>query len=127
MDITTRSDIETLVDTFYQRIQQDELLGPVFNDVAHVHWAAHLPKMYDFWQTLLMGEGPYRGNVTTPHVALHARHPLREEHFQRWLGLWKQTVAELFAGPVADLALQRAELIAYTLRSKLHPGQTPYP
>ena len=33
-DITSRSDIERLVDTFYAKIRGDELLGFIFNDVA---------------------------------------------------------------------------------------------
>jgi hemoglobin len=47
-DIVSRADIEHLVNHFYNRVRADEILGPIFDDVAHTDWDAHLPKMYDF-------------------------------------------------------------------------------
>jgi truncated hemoglobin YjbI len=40
-------EITRLVDAFDDRGREDGLLGPIFNDVARVEWAAHLPRMYD--------------------------------------------------------------------------------
>ena len=54
-DIQTREDIRRLVDAFYEKINRDELLGPIFNQVAKVDWAAHLPTMYRFWESMLLG------------------------------------------------------------------------
>ncbi|MDX5396941.1 MAG: group III truncated hemoglobin, partial [Hymenobacteraceae bacterium] len=48
-DILAQEDIIKLVDTFYEKVNQDELLAPVFNDFAAVNWQTHLPVMYDFW------------------------------------------------------------------------------
>ncbi|HEX8327628.1 MAG TPA: hypothetical protein VF629_08810 [Hymenobacter sp.] len=42
-DLSTEADIVKLVDTFYARVNEDALLRPVFNDVAQVDWATHLP------------------------------------------------------------------------------------
>ena len=58
-DITNRDDIKLLVDDFYKKVQADELLGPVF---SHVNWPHHLPIMYDFWSSMLLGDQSYRGN-----------------------------------------------------------------
>ena len=51
-DILNRKDIETLVDTFYDKVQKDNIIGYVFNDVAQTNWDNHLPKMYDFWEVI---------------------------------------------------------------------------
>jgi hemoglobin len=44
-DLTGRTDIERLVNAFYERVQEDEMLGFIFNDIARIDWAEHLPKM----------------------------------------------------------------------------------
>ena len=52
-DILTREDIKLLVDRFYDKVQSDPLLGPVF---SHVDWPHHLPIMYNFWSSMLLGD-----------------------------------------------------------------------
>ena len=53
-DIGTLDDIKLLVDTFYGKIRENELLGPIFNGILKDRWPAHLEKMYRFWQTVLL-------------------------------------------------------------------------
>jgi hemoglobin len=55
-DITTREDIIILVNAFYDGIKAHALLGPIFNEIAQVNWETHLPKMYSFWSSILLGE-----------------------------------------------------------------------
>ena len=117
-DITTRADIERLIDTFYERVKADPLIGYIFNEVARVDWAHHLPIMYDFWEFLLLSGENYRGNPIQKHFDLHAKHALRPEHFDRWLALFQATVDELFAGRRADDAKFRAYAIAETWKPK---------
>jgi hemoglobin len=50
-DITTRSDLEKVVDVFYEKIKLDEILKHMF---TNVHWRKHLPVMYDFWENVLV-------------------------------------------------------------------------
>ena len=38
-DLTSRTDIERLVDAFYERVRADDCLGPIFNDIARVEWS----------------------------------------------------------------------------------------
>ena len=111
-DITTRADIERLVDTFYERVRADEVLAPIFDDVAHTDWARHLPKMYDFWDTVLFGSAAYHGQPLGVHAALSSRVALGEREFQRWLGVFMVTVDALFTGRVAEEAKLRAGRIA---------------
>lgn len=121
-DLASRADVERLVVAFYETAFRDPLIGPIFTDVAHMDLAAHLPIMCDFWETVLFRSGAYRRNALQVHVALHARHPLTEGHFARWLELWTATVDDRFAGPVADRAKLQAARIAGSMERRLAGG-----
>lgn len=121
-DITHRADIERLINTFYERVKSDQVLGPIFNDIAQVDWARHLPVMYNFWEFLLLGGTQYQGNPIQKHFDLHAVHPLTAEHFDRWLFLFQQAVDDLFEGTVANDAKFRAFAIAETWKPKFSGG-----
>ncbi|MCB0573263.1 MAG: group III truncated hemoglobin, partial [Saprospiraceae bacterium] len=70
-DITTPKDIKTLIDAFYTKVKADEVIGYIFNEVAQVDWAHHLPVMYGFWEFLLLDNAnAYRGNPIQKHVDL---------------------------------------------------------
>lgn len=111
-DIATRNDLALLLRDFYGRAFRDELLGPVFVDVARMDLDAHLPVMCDFWETVLFRAGTYRRNALHPHQRLHARADLTPAHFARWLALWRATVDERQAGPKAELAKLQGSRIA---------------
>ena len=115
-DITSRSDIARLVDTFYECVRSDDLLGPIFQDIARVHWPTHLPKMYAFWETVLFGVGGFKGNPLAAHVTLAQRTPLTAREFDRWVALFDESVDTLYAGPVAADAKRRARQIADTMQ-----------
>jgi hemoglobin len=119
-DISDRQAVELLVNTFYEQVQKHDVLGPFFNEVAHVNWSAHLPKMYDFWEFILLGTGSYKGNVSSPHVALHAKKNLQPSDFDAWIFLFNQTVDAHFEGPKAEEIKQRASSIAGVLNYKLN-------
>ena len=104
-DITSRDDIRVLVDKFYEKVQVDGVIGPVF---SHVNWPHHLPTMYNFWSSMLLGDQSYRGNPFQKHLPL----PIQRQHFQRWLKLFHETVNENFKGEKAEEAKMRAESIA---------------
>jgi hemoglobin len=115
-DIASRADIVRLVDGFYERVRGDELLGPIFNDVAHTDWARHLPKMYDFWEGVLFGVAGFRGNPLAVHRDLARRVPLGRREFGRWLDLFHESVDALFSGPCAEDAKARALRIAAVMQ-----------
>lgn len=115
-DIASRGDIARLVNTFYDRVRGDELIGPIFDDVARVDWAAHLPKMYDFWESVLFGKAGFKGNPLAVHRALARLTPLTSREFSRWVLLFHGTVEDLFEGPVAEEAKHRAARIALTMQ-----------
>ena len=111
-DILTRTEIEILVNRFYDRVKKDELLAPVF---AHVDWPHHLPVMYNFWSSMLLGDRTYFGNPLQKHLALE----INSEHFERWLFLFKATINEHFKGEKAEETKIRAESIAAVFRFKM--------
>jgi hemoglobin len=111
-DIGTRKDVEQLVNQFYGRVCEDEVLAPVF---AHVDWPHHLPVMYNFWSSVLLGDMSYSGNPLAKHMGL----PVNREHFSRWLALFKETVDSEFSGPVAEEAISRAHMIASLFQHKM--------
>lgn len=114
-EIKTKEDIKRLVDTFYGKVNNDELLSPVFNNEAKVDWEEHLPKMYKFWGTQLIGTADYFGRPFPPHAVLH----INRQHFERWLQLFHETVDELFTGMGAEMAKQKARNIAAVFQYKL--------
>jgi hemoglobin len=117
-DIATSEDIKTLVDSFYEKVQADDVIGYIFNDIVNVDWPHHLPRMYAFWEFLLLGNDTYRGNPMEVHQKLHQIVPLTEVHFTRWLHLFHQTVDDLFEGLVAEDAKNRSSLIVSTWKPK---------
>lgn len=122
-DIQKLDDVKLLVDTFYGHVQQDELIGPIFNSKLEGHWPEHLEKMYTFWQTILLEEYTYRGRPFPPHAQL----PIEAEHFERWLQIFDQTVDDLFEGPVAEEAKSRGRKMAALFQVKLdHIRQSPF-
>lgn len=112
-DSIDEEQIAVLVDTFYDRVRRDEILGPVFERVVGDAWEPHLAKMRAFWSSLALGSGRYKGNPMMAHLRLMPR--IGAEHFERWLELWRETAAELFPPPIAAGFVQRAEMIGERL------------
>lgn len=113
-DLKNRTDVNVLVCTFYDKIRHDELLGPIFNKmISEKEWPAHLEKLTDFWETNLFGVARFKGNPTQKHIKTDAyfNYMIDEQHFDRWLTLWKNTIQELFVGDKAT----RAQMAAYSI------------
>lgn len=114
-DILTPTDVELLVDTFYDNVRKDELLAPIFNQVIGDRWPTHLKKMYGFWQTVLLNVQAYTGSPFLPHANL----PIGAEHFAHWIALFNQTVDTLFDGDKANEAKWRAARMAEMFQYKI--------
>lgn len=111
--------VKHLVDSFYEKVQQDPFIGPVFTDVAQVDWSKHLPKMYAFWESIILGNNAYEGHPFRPHLVINQTHTLTSDHFRQWLQLFSETITENFTGETADQVRQRATQIAMVWSSKL--------
>ncbi len=114
-EITNLDDIKLLVDTFYGRIRENELLSPIFNAVIGDRWPQHLEKMYRFWQTVLLDEHTYYNSPFPPHAKL----PIAQNHFDTWLQLWHLTIDENFTGKLAEEAKWRGDKMAVMFLNKI--------
>jgi len=118
-EILNLDDIKTLVDSFYGKVREDNLLAPIFNIVIQDRWPEHMEKMYTFWQTVLLGEHTYYGSPFPPHAKL----PVTKEHFDRWLELFFKTIDENFNGEKAEEAKWRASKMAEMFQLKIDAYQ----
>lgn len=118
-DLDGRGDIHDLVVRFYREIVFDDLLEPVFGEVAEVDWSVHIPKLIDYWCRVLLGEPGYDGAILTAHRHVHDLEPFRVEHFDRWYSLWVRSIDASWAGPVAERAKHHAARIAASLARQL--------
>jgi hemoglobin len=101
-DLDDPTEVAELVCRFYADVDCDDLLGPVFNDVAKVDWSEHLPKLTAFWCRALFGSPGYSGNPFRAHRLIHEREAFTVAHFERWLSLFHQTVDAGWQGPNAE-------------------------
>ena len=114
--------VHAVVHGFYDEIRKDDLLGPIFNGViAPADWPVHLAKMCDFWSATLLRTDRYDGRPLPPHLAIPE---LGQEHFHRWLLLFRATVERVCPPVVAHLFLHRALGLApcFRLASPFHHG-----
>jgi hemoglobin len=118
-DITGIHDIKLLVDDFYRKVGQDELLAPIFNFRLSTNWEPHLEKMYTFWNAALFGIKGYHGNPFSKHATMK----IEETHFQRWLNMFNETVNMHFEGPCAEDAKKKALAMADMFRHKLRTNK----
>lgn len=112
-DIETEADVRAVVDAFYHDIEQDPHLGRFFRGID---MAAHLPKMYSFWSSVVFQTGAYRGRPFDPHAAMDGLAP---DHFAAWLRRFHATVDARFLGPKAAQMKARADQIGQIFQWKL--------
>jgi hemoglobin len=108
--------LKRLVTLFYARVRNDVVLGPIFNDAVH-DWPEHLEKLTDFWSSVMLTTGRYKGRPMPAHMKHQAR--ITPDMFARWLELWGETTREVMS-PDAALVLQaKAHRIAESLQLAL--------
>ena len=117
-DIESRKDIMVMVNTFYDIVRKDKRLGFLFDDTAKVNWKTHLPKMYDFWESVLFDKAILNGDPMGAHIKLNNIETLKSEDFDTWLVLFKENIDKQFNGIVTEKAKQRAESIATITKIK---------
>lgn len=118
-DITSREDLDQLMRSFYEKLLVDDVVGYLFTEVIDLDLDEHFPRLVDFWEVQLLNGGRYEGNPMRVHLDLHAKEPLTKAHFDRWLNHFNSTMDELFEGPKAHLAKERALSIATVIQIKI--------
>ncbi|HEY2897544.1 MAG TPA: group III truncated hemoglobin [Gemmatimonadaceae bacterium] len=106
-------DLEALLVEFYAAIAKDALLAPYFEALD---MTAHIPRIADFWSTLLFHSGRYTGNAFRPHLEMPG---LRTEHFERWLATLGATLDASYAGPNTERMKSFAHRVGYSMQLRL--------
>jgi hemoglobin len=106
-------DLFALLTDFYATVERDELLAPYF---ASVDMAAHMPRIVDFWSTLVFDTKRYTGNAFRPHLEMPG---LTAAHFVRWLETMERTIDAHGAGPAAERMKELAHRIAISMQLRL--------
>lgn len=112
-DLRTTADVDVVVQSFYNGMEDDPALGRFFGDAD---WETHLPKMTAFWSGVLFHTGEYRGRPFDPHMRLQG---LERTHFSHWLVRFRAAVDEHFEGDTAERMKLKAEQIASVFQVKL--------
>ncbi|MCE3228495.1 MAG: hypothetical protein K0S32_3046 [Bacteroidetes bacterium] len=110
-DIANRKDIELLIREFYSKLLTIEEMKPPFEGLD---FEKHIPHIVSFWAFVLLDEEGYKTNVFEKHISL----PIKPHMFDIWLNTWLDTVNALYRGEKAELAKQRASVLAFTFKSK---------
>lgn len=125
-DLDSADEIAEMVRRFYADVAMDDLLGPMFNDVAQVDWSDHLPKLTAFWCRALLGIQGYAGNPFRAHALVNSKSPFSTAHFDRWLSLFHETLLLGWVGPNADRAWQLAQNVARVHHDQLVGSAVPW-
>ena len=119
-DIEERADLEAMLESFYQKVFKDDLISHFFLEVVPLNLETHLPVITDFWESVLLDGKGYRKNVMEIHRDISNKSKIEKEHFDRWVQLFTESVNNLFEGPKANLAKQRAASIATMMNIKIN-------
>lgn len=117
----TEESIDKLMDIFYTKVRMDKRgLGEVFikaigeqDDV----WVKHKAKIARFWKSMLLNIPGYEGQPLKTHLDLP---PFPRELFSVWLGLFEESLAQVYAPEPAALILERARMIAGRFQTMLY-------
>jgi hemoglobin len=108
----TEAEISTLVDRFYAKVRLDPDIGPIFNAIVG-DWPHHLALLKDFWSTVLLTTGRYKGDPMMTHLQL----PLDPDHFERWLTLFAETATEVLPPDHAATVIAKSQRIAQNFKA----------
>lgn len=118
-DISSKADVTFLVESFYQKLINESSIGFFFTDVVPLDFELHLPKMINFWESILFGTASYKGNPMLKHLQLDFTHKIEDHHFAEWIKFWTETVRTHFSGDNAEKAIKKAVSISELIKYKL--------
>jgi len=116
--------IRRLVHAFYAKVRADAVLGPIFDGAIGDHWDVHLAKLCDFWSSVTLMTGRFKGSPMSVHAAMP---DIGSAHFARWLRLFSETASETCPEEAAGLFRAKADMIAQSLQMGIaaHRGELP--
>jgi hemoglobin len=124
IDQISEAMIRRLVDEFYIKVRADPELAPIFEHAIAGDWEPHLAKMRDFWSSVMLTTGRYKGNPVITHLRVEG---MEARLFGRWLELFAETCRALFDDRLAEAFCVKAARIAESLKLALfyRPSRPP--
>ncbi len=113
--------IRRLVELFYTRIQQDQMLGPIFGSIV-TDWDVHLEKMTRFWSSAVLKAGTYSGRP----LEAHRFGGLTKAHFDRWVGIFSQTAHDVYTQSDAEIFVDLGKRMATNIAMRIGTGKLGY-
>jgi len=113
--------IREMVELFYSRTQQDDLLGPIFQERV-ADWDAHYEKMTRFWSSATMRVGTYSGRP----IEAHSFGGFTKVHFDRWVTMFTTTANDVFTPGDAKILTDLAKRMASTIAMRIGVGRFNY-
>jgi hemoglobin len=121
----TEEMIHDLVHAFYAKVRRDPALAPVFNRViAEADWPTHLAKMCDFWSSVMLMSGRFKGSPMRAHVEVR---DIRPTHFARWLHLFHETAREVCPPEATAAFVEKSKMIAESLQLGIAVSRGEFP
>ena len=119
-DRITKESINKLVRTFYPMILKNEITAPFFiaklgDDINSKIWQEHLELLTNFWSTLALNDGNYRGNPLGAHFDLN----LNKEAFSEWLRLFEIAIDKVYTPEAGAFFKERSQIIAHNFMINL--------
>jgi hemoglobin len=106
--------VRQVILSFYEKVRDDPLLGPIFEDAIGNNWDHHIERIVLFWLTATGLQRGYEGrNFMPAHLRHSSIHP---DQLPRWLELFRQTAAEHCTPEGARALIDIAERMAQTLQ-----------
>jgi hemoglobin len=118
-DIRNRDDLVHLLVAFYKRLLEDPAISYIFTEVVALDFEHHIPRIADFWESILFQTAGYDGNPMRVHIALHEKTPLTAGLFEIWVDHFCRAADENFEGDMTKLAKERARSIAELMKIKI--------
>lgn len=109
--------VKCVVHNFYARARHNAVLGPILRNAVGLNWTEYISLMTDYWTSVLLNTERYHGNPILAHLQ-HSE--IKREHFDLWLGLWRETAEEFCAPPAAAEFVRKAEEIGNSLKLNLY-------
>ena len=122
-DITSRVDIEFLIRDFYTAVKVDETIGFIFTEVVKLDFEKHIPVICDFWESVLLNNPVYHGNVMHKHIDLDKKVKLLPEHFDQWVTLFLSKTHQYFEGEVVDELVKRVKMLKPFMQFKVESSR----
>lgn len=110
----TKDNTSLLVMRFYTKVLKDEAISSFFieklgADMKNTLWQKHILLLSDFWYTISLGKGDYRGNPFGPHLQIEG---LKRESFESWLKIFFLTVDNIYTQEIALKFKEKSTIIA---------------